>query len=41
MVLNENKEAGVLNGYLLLMGIVIIICVGLHRFTEKIQIPSL
>ena len=41
MVLNENKEAGVLNGYLLLMGIVIITCVGLHRFTEKIQIPSL
>lgn len=30
-----------MNGYLLLMGIVIIICVGLHRFTEKIQIPSL
>ena len=30
-----------MNGYLLLMGIVIIIGVGLHRFTEKIHIPAL
>lgn len=30
-----------MNFYLLLMGIVIVICVLMHRFTEKLQVPSL